>query len=228
MLTTIYNVRHRTSGRRFALVPEVTGVALKHLRSRRVLVCVHGYRNTYERVISSYEEIARRQRGFDATVGFVWPGSHARLGFWPAAARARRAGVYLASLVSALAARGAAVYLNAHSLGCEVVLSALDTLDADSVAGVALLAAATPADRFAVWRGANAARRVDVLRSRNDPVLRYLYRLATFNRALGAVGPHPTAERVHDHDLSHQITSHGAYKRTSYTYQLMLDTIDAS
>lgn len=178
--------------------------------SRRVvLIFVHGFNESYYRVISHLSHIHSRiprMQGSEpwplpkgngmmvpiSVVGFTWPSS--------AVFGVQRASTQLRALIRVLMSRENHIVLIGHSRGCEVVLTASTTGSTDSetdllprpISSLILIAAAIRADaldesgRFP--RRHIEASRVVVMHSKADKVLRAATRFRPL-RLLGIHGP---------------------------------------
>jgi len=177
---------------------------LKAVRGRSVLVLVHGYNNTYDRLARAYASIERGLRAagapYDVVVGYVWPGGDARLSYLHAKARARRVRARLGKLLCALRAAAENTSVMGHSLGCYLVLLGLEAARCDGFGEIYLMAAAV--DDEDVCEGGRfygipaKCRGAYVFRSEQDDVLKYGFLLGDASRALGYCGP-DDPERVH-------------------------------
>jgi len=177
---------------------------LKAVRGRSVLVLVHGYNNTYEKLARAYASIERGLRAagapYDEVVGYIWPGGDGRLSYLRAKARARRLRARLGGLLCALQAEAAFTSAMGHSLGSYLVLLALEAARCEGFGNLYLMAAAVDDEdvceggRFYGIPGKCAG--TYVFRSEQDEVLKYGFLLGDASRALGYSGP-DDPERVH-------------------------------
>lgn len=178
-----------------------TGDPVAELRSRRVLVLVHGVKNTKNQIRNAYREISMRSTGsFDAMVGVMWPGGVTPFG-WPIVSTfdVTESAIRLARILERISFEGqpASIDIDAHSLGCPIAMKAVE-FSLVPVDGVWLMApamsrsleryrhllvpptlAVDPKIRRGAW----------VFYSRRDLVLRALFQIwPPFLPALGAYG----------------------------------------
>lgn len=166
--------------------------------NKKILIVVHGFNSPLEKVRKRYYEVEEQCEltgAFDEVVGFYWPGSwtHA-LGFINADKRAEKASVFLAHLILELVERGNNITVEGHSLGAKVCIYASHVLPKYDVERWVLVAAAVPNNIFEtfnefVHNGRYAPR---IYFSKDDPVLKYAYRIVPYNwrrPALGYSGP---------------------------------------
>jgi esterase/lipase superfamily enzyme len=197
----------------------------------RVVVLVHGYKNSYVGAEKAYRQITDRMTGVDLpyhyTGGFYWPGSRLNLGFLAAAKRADSSGIALAQLIADLQRKGNTVSVETHSLGARVALSALRA--GAKVEHLILTAPAVDDDclqlngEFA--EAAKNARWIAICHSPHDRVLKYAYRFSELvqrvnpRRALGLYGPvgslPPNAFTI----VCKDVKEHGGYKDSTAFFQ---------
>jgi hypothetical protein len=217
---------------------------LRHVKSSRLTVLVHGYNNEERDVVSSYATIDAQMRrlgflggataAYDRLVGFAWPGGAVGVSFPFARVRAGDTAPRFGRLLNELRRAGATVDLNSHSLGAHVVFEALRDGPASMVRNAWNFASAV--DNESVEHGERyfqASRRCRsfyVFHSKNDPVLRVWYRigdLLDFDTALGFSGPEdpgviirhsPHVRIINCKDV---VSSHGGYRSTGQVWAYM-------
>jgi esterase/lipase superfamily enzyme len=205
-------------------------------KGQKVCILVHGFHTKYEGAVGAYAEVEANSKaaGMDYTfIGFLWPGSPIAAGFFPAISRATEAGEALFLLIWKLKLFGCEITIETHSLGARVCLEALK-ISKSTLMGVELVVLTAPAVDAGVFlasgefAGISAyTKRIAVMYSDNDPVLRYAYfgaELILEHRmvhALGLDGPlMPEPDNCASYDLSALIRNHGAYAGCPEVYKL--------
>ena len=197
------------------------------------MLWVHGFRQRYFRVVSVAHHLLKRFRDADAAdagpvvMPFLWPCHEHGLAYALARAEAQRSAPRLAATLAALRrARAGRVAVVAHSLGCRTALAALSGGGAGAAGcdHLVLLGGAVAADALAdggeFARGRVRARRVSVLHSDHDEVLRSYFALGEASAlagggggaakaAIGLVGPaRPLAAGVDAADVTATVPCH--------------------
>lgn len=195
-------------------------------KDKRVCILVHGYKNGYDAAARAYlklkDGLENASAPYDIIIGFFWPGSIRALGYWFAKARTDRSSWFLVDLLDGLKDCVARLDIEAHSLGCEVVLDALDT-DLIKADLVLLSGAAVENDALSNryrFVEDNAAYFV-IAHSNRDNVLKFAYRLASGGRTpLGRAGAIPATGgsnlplNVGNLDLTPSVDGHSGYKQS--------------
>ena len=188
------------------------------LKGRFVVVFIHGYNvSTRDAVKSTSDffqraEAAQKRLGGSLAdfglLGFTWPGDTGPPYFNAAQEFAQYSGVALYKLVNDLFAAGVTgVAAVSHSLGAHVLLRSAAILgerrfhvdpNGPGYSGALLLAPAVehdvferPArdDEYHFPEAAFGIEQLHIVTSRSDDVLKYLFRLNEWDRALGFAGP---------------------------------------
>jgi len=150
-------------------------------RNSTVLLYVHGFRQTYEKVYRTVDHWRNRTQDMLTVVGFLWPCHIKHVAYAKARDKTVGAAQRLRLALQYLLSRGNQVHIFAHSLGCRVALAAL--LDSGlfrygdgAMGGLFLAAPAVASDslgeegEFPAHR--IAAQSVTVFHSLKDDVLR--------------------------------------------------------
>jgi len=146
-----------------------------------VLLYVHGFRQTYEKVYRTVDHLRNRSQDMLTVVGFLWPCHIKHVAYAKARDKTVEAGRRLRLALQYLLSRGNQVHIFAHSLGCRVALVSL--LDSglfrygDGMMGDLFLAAAAVASDSLGEHGEFPAHRIAgqsivVFHSLKDDVLR--------------------------------------------------------
>lgn len=206
--------------------------AMTALAGKRVLVVLHGYRNTedsaegaYSTLLNNFESVAALP--YDVIILGFMPLSQCTLGFPFARMRAAKAGKRIAAAL--LLARVACLDIQTHSLGGMVGLEALRAglrcrnliMSAPAVSNNAL----EPTSRYGPYL--YRAKRIVVAHSIHDPV-DWPYRFASWDRMLGCSGPQePGAivDHAEAHDFSAFVTKHSGYKSCREYFDLWLRVV---
>lgn len=212
-----FSIRGDLSGPSIHLPQVVDKIA----SSDRVLVLIHGYRNSVEGAAAAYEQVAAPMAAYyDHVIGWYWPGGGLVVSFPLAMKRANVAGQRLALFLAYLSIAGAVIDVETHSLGARVGLSALAC--GRPMRNVILTAPAVDHDALHPLKefdsAVGMAQAIHILYSRRDDVLRKAYPLGDFDghdRALGLDGPSRFElldERVSVADCTAVVGEHGGYK----------------
>lgn len=199
--------------------------------NQRVFVAVHGYRAEYNNTLIAYKTIEDnifryRAASFDSVVGFYWPGSWSKtIGYVSAERRTAKSGVFLSELILELANRGNTIVLEGHSLGCKVVLESLALLPTPIISKFVLAAPAV--DHDVLMNQYKDANRFSgqVMYSKNDSVLKVMYRLVPYNwfsPALGYTGPKEfPSSNLLAWDMTSVINGHSDYRNKKEFFELI-------
>ena len=201
------------------------------ITGREVVFATHGFNVSRPAGVHALARLGRDLNLPPAFVfvGVLWPGDWwiPAVNYPAEAGDAVRCGRLLAKFVNTSLSGAAGVSLVSHSLGGRLVLEAVTRLDRPA-REVCVLAAAVD-DNCLTSRQYDAARsnarRVSVLASKSDKVLRLAYPVGDFlsdvffhdrdspwHKALGYWGPHPRAEGV----LHAQIRDNEGYDHSDY------------
>jgi len=201
------------------------------IAGREVVFATHGFNVSRKAGIHA---LARLEHDLNLPptfvfVGVLWPGDWwiPAVNYPAEAGDAVRCGRLLAKFVNTTLSGASGVSLVSHSLGGRLVLEAVTRLDRPA-REVCVIAAAVDDDCLtsSQYEGAcSNARRISVLASKSDKVLRLAYPAGDFlsdiffhdddnpnRKALGYHGPHPRAEGV----LHAQIRDDARYNHSDY------------
>lgn len=212
---------------------------LQQATGQRVCVIIHGYNNSLPSILEAYADMQVRMttsgvigpQGYGLVIGFAWPGWTAPA-YAAARATANRAGLRLRPFLQALTAVALAVDVEAHSLGCRVVLSALRRKNGPRLDNLLLAAAAVDHSILEPGRmfhsSLDLCERGFVYYSRRDEVLRRSYPVGDLadgiQKALGCTGPRRPATilracpNLYLVDCTTAIGKHHSGYRTSAAY----------
>lgn len=201
-----------------------------HVRDQRVLFLVHGYNNTYDDLVGTYNTIMTRLHDvYSAVVGFAWPGGDSAHEWRAATDRTHLAAAMLARCLPELSHAAGSMDIMAHSLGCRVVLSMFNHTSAAKVGNLFLLAAAVDNESLEMGQPYYSAtqlvaNRLFVFYTTGDGVLERAYPLAELDCALGHRGPESRSRvprSVSVVNCSDVIHSHNGYKDSNELYQFV-------
>lgn len=217
---------------------------LRDVRSKRIVVLVHGYNNEERDVIDSYGTIDRRMRllgflggssaAYDGLVGFAWPGGAVGVSFPFARQRASESAARFAALLALLKSANVTIDLNTHSLGAHVAFEGLSDGSPQLVRNAWNFASAVDnesiEDGERYFRASQRCQKFYVFHSRNDSVLRVWYRvgdLFDFDTALGYSGPEDPgsiiqhSKNVRVINCKDVVHSHGGYRSSGEVWSYM-------
>ncbi len=196
---------------------------LSHVEGKRVLILVHGVKNTKAQVAAAYSQILNRaSASFDIGVGFVWPAGSTPLA-WPVVSTfADRSVGKLEELIDNVYRHNpASVSINAHSLGCPVAIKAINR----PITSLWMLA---PAMTRYIGRYANHFKHLtippQICYSKRDSALMMYMSWPPFLPALGMFGEGGRVKHGISHDFTNDVGfNHTGYRYCSKLYQLMLN-----
>jgi esterase/lipase superfamily enzyme len=204
----------------------------QRVAGKRCLVLVHGYRNSAGDAVDAYGKVMQMLAAsglpaalaYEETVGFLWPGGLTRVGFPLSVLKADSSAKSFEELLLLLAAAGATVDTQTHSLGARVTLKALDRGNAN-LRNLHLTAPAVDDESIEDGEVFDQAclrcQRVYALHSKRDSVLKVAYRIGDlwdFDRALGWKGPqHPKKilSNTKVADCQEVVKEHGGYRHAA-------------
>jgi esterase/lipase superfamily enzyme len=215
----------------YANIQVVSMINANNLYGKDVVVNVHGYKSDEYRVEKSFNTLSYNYPEFGVKarqIGFWWPASwSSSFGFITANMRVARASKYLTTLLRELRAARCRVVLQGHSLGCKVIIGAVEQMRTfgvcDNIGGAILTAPAIPNNYFetldipaSVWKGL-----YKVFYSKQDPVLRIPYRLVPGNwktPAMGLTGPSTFSQNVMGVSCNESVVAHSGYRDLPLMY----------
>lgn len=168
------------------------------MQNKKVLIVVHGYRNSYEDTCHAYNRIKQKVDSdigkYDEVIGYMWPGGTKKLSYFSAKRRAKQLRQRIADLLDGLLNETSQVDIMAHSLGCYMSLSALKRTR-NKVNNIFLMAPAIsdyePCEGGIFYMPIKSrAEGTFIFRSEDDTVLRDYFPIAERGcTALGYLGP---------------------------------------
>ena len=195
---------------------------------------IHGYNNEPREVARAYQVIEEKTAShlghYDIVVGYTWPGGDDGTDYFAAKSRAGAVSRRARPMVEFLMNNAAELGIMCHSMGARISLLFLNDMRNQGVhktIDMRLYVMAAAVDNEALERGeryhsgSQFCDNTYVFHSRKDPVLRRIYRLAEWDRALGHSGPESPADteiQVKVINCKKKICKHGAYKRTDDIY----------
>jgi pimeloyl-ACP methyl ester carboxylesterase len=190
------------------------------ITGKKILVLAHGY-NTGD-PMDFYLRIAFHMgKNYDEVVCLSAPLSKVKWAFWLACMRAEKAGRLLVEALSGF--EPALIDIEGHSLGCRVVMDALD--HGLEVRNCILTAAAIDDESIQDYQkyalAVQRAEKVLVAYSRHDKVLAHAYRIGMLDRALGFNGPQDPAKcnkRIQLLDCSNWVNEHSDYRKCAMLF----------
>ena len=197
-------------------------------RRKKVLCLVHGYANPIDSVSKTYGLIHRKVcelGGYDVVMGFTWPSVKFVLRWWKAKRNSEKVDQAFVTMCRQLEAKHLDVMT--HSLGARVVLSGLDELAREQPTFRNVFLTAPAVDNESLEKGEEfygataQCKRVFVLHSKKDEVLKGAYLASEGDRALGLHGPESFAalrDNVHVVNCKKVVGSHGAYRSSPAVY----------
>ena len=199
---------------------------LEDVRGKRVLLLVHGVKNTEAQIKTAYKQLGNRSTAcFDVVVGFIWPAGSTPLG-WPIvstiALLSDRTSDKLEEVIDEIYKYDpVSITINAHSLGCPIAIKAINR----PIESLWLL---SPAMTRYIGRYKNHFQYltypVQICYSKLDSALALYMAWPPFLPALGMFGEGGRTKQGVSHDFTKEIgTNHTGYRHSSKLYQLMFD-----
>lgn len=195
---------------------------------KKVLCLVHGYANPIESVSNSYGIIHRKVtalKQYDLIIGFTWPSVKFVLQWWKSKRNSEKVDQCFVRMCRRL--NTAQLDVMTHSLGARVVLSGLDEVPVEKPTfdNVFLTAAAIDNESLEedeeFFQATSQCKRIFVMHTRKDGVLRSAYLAANADRALGLHGPESFAavrDNVHVINCKKVVDSHSGYRKSDEVY----------
>lgn len=214
------------------------------IENKKVLILVHGYNSEKEEVIGAYSLIEKHHnkiwKKYDQIIGYIWPGGNYELDYFSAKNRSGAVSHRFKVLLKEMLTHCNEVGIMGHSLGCRVLLKAVDILKESGyskTANMELYLTAAAVDNESLEKGERyfeATEMADmtyVFHSKNDPVLSFAYRLVEWDRALGLSGPENPAETlnvVKVVNCKKRVKKHGDYKRCEPLFEYLTKELSGS
>lgn len=207
---------------------------LNMISGKEVLLFVHGYNNTYEAALSAYTKYTEKTHEFyGQLVGYLWPGGDNGLEYHSARGRAvNDLDLRLLTLLIQMKSVAKSIDIYAHSMGCRVVLEALEMAPGKVVRNLFLTAPAVDNETLEIgeryYNSTLNCDRVVVFHSKEDEVLQYAYQLAEWDKALGYKGPE-NPEHLPNNvvviDASKYVDHHSDYRNEEFVFDKIQDLL---
>jgi esterase/lipase superfamily enzyme len=205
------------------------------VRGRHVVLLVHGYNSSFEKVCSAYDRIIGFHREFslpgDVFLGYLWPGGNKFFHYWTVRRKTKQVSIRLVPIISLLERNARRVDAVAHSLGCLITLKAMQIRGRVGMGNLYFMAAAVRNYMLSSGRyfsqAVSFSSGVYVFKSRNDMVLSHGFPIGESGaEALGWSGPVPfetVARNTVEVDCScmEQKIRHRSYSRRSEIYSMI-------
>jgi esterase/lipase superfamily enzyme len=215
------------------------------ITDQRLLLLVHGYHNKRENIIGGYSMIdgamqaknivGTGARAYHQVIGIAWPGGFTKASYLFAKLRANALGDSVFARLKKVVEAAKAVDIMTHSLGARVILKALQNADPNRETIRNLFLTAPAVDDESIQKGekffisTQACRKVFVLHSSNDTVLKITYPLMDFDKALGLNGPdkpNKVGDNVQLVDCSNAVKAHSDYRKRLELYSFIKKVLD--
>ncbi|ABA58272.1 conserved hypothetical protein [Nitrosococcus oceani ATCC 19707] len=213
------------------------------MKDKRLLLLIHGYNNEADDVCRAYsiiqDNVHRYLKGnYDDIVGYTWPGGSEPLNYYKARRRAGAVAPRVARWLAELTKVTQAIDVMDHSMGTRVILSALRMDTTARLHNLYSMASAVEDESIQYSReyfsSTKACDSVYVFHSRHDKVLRFAFKGAEWDRALGYSGPEdPALIMTHSPNVKvincrQVIDSHGGYKYSESVYRFIARELKSS
>ncbi len=195
------------------------------MKGKKVLILVHGFHNPqpwtfYHTLRANLENLSSSFPLYDTVIGYVWPSYEGDFDYFKAEANVSKVSPRLLAFIENLCSIGARVDVIAHSMGNRLVLEALNVEKkrqelVDNFFSIAPAVDNESIDKDQLFYPAILnCKNVYVFYSRRDDVLRKLYLLVEWDKALGYDGdehPELLPENVQMVDCTDAVSHHSAY-----------------
>lgn len=220
--------------------PKRTTLNSKEIKGKNVLLLVHGYNNGPEEALSTYRLVnlhvsalknSHQANLYDLVIGYLWPGDDSPLEYYDAKLHVLRLAKVMRSHLQFLSGSAARVDVLAHSMGNRLIFEALNDHSNGGkklVHNLYSLAAAVDDESIEknekYYRATQNCEKIFVFYSRRDGVLKWDYRLAEGDNALGYEGaedPKMLPENVQLINYTNLIGQHSQYFMVLPVYEFI-------
>lgn len=214
----------------------------KALKNKKILLIVHGFNNSPKEAMETYHTVAgfisllRDAKGralYDAVVGYLWPGYDDKLEYFAAKKHAQELKEKMRDHLLFLASISKELDIMAHSMGNRLVFEALNFPPQKSKKKVIQkfysLAAAVNSESIEENHPyafvTTNCEEVFIFHSKQDEVLKVLYKMAEWNVALGFEGIEnlkKLPKNVQLVDCTQFVKGHSMYFNAAQVYEFIL------
>jgi esterase/lipase superfamily enzyme len=213
-----------------------------NLSGKKVLMLIHGYNNNKEDVLSAYFKVKKQideivvegtEKIYDEVIGYVWPGYASRSEYFLAKEHAAHVSTRVSQLFYVMGMVAKQFDVMAHSMGNLLFLEAMNHPEqAHCVTNFFSLGAAVgdrSIEKGEIYHTAiENCKEVYIVYSKKDDILRYLYTLAEWDRALGSIGIEDIG-KISSHvqlvDCSDVVPTHNQYQQATEVYTFLRDRL---
>lgn len=173
-------------------------VDFNEVKDGKVLLLVHGYNNSEEDAMKTYNNIfqyladAEGTEEYTHVIGYLWPGCDSSIEYFEAKKNAVQLAPRMSAILDRLSTSCSSVDVLAHSMGNRLILEALkrhSEKDKKVIENYFSFAAAVDDDsiekKHVYHTSTQKCRNMVVFHSNKDEVLKYIYLLAEEDEALG-------------------------------------------
>lgn len=194
------------------------------LKGKKVLILVHGFNTpepwTFYHIFRANLENIQSSKVYDAVIGYVWPSYEGDLDYYKTETNVNNLSAKFLAFIEKLSGTVSRVDVMAHSMGNRLVLEALNGKKRDQPLVDSFFLVAPAVDNESIdkdqlyYPAILNCKNAYVLYSRRDDVLKNLYLLVEWDKALGYDGdeyPELLPENVQMIDCTDAISNHAAY-----------------
>ncbi len=210
---------------------------IAHLQGRRVLLLIHGFATS--EVCYPYFNIQANILGsrspYDAVIGYLWPSRGNPFSYLEAKKNADRTAPRLRAILRRLQSLAVRVDVVAHSLGNRVVMQALRVKDKESILIDNFLLIGPAIDARSIhkhgefYESTSHCNQLFVFYSERDNVLKWIYPIPEWNKALGYGGNHnykKFPQNIQMIDCTQIVDSHNAYLFSKPLFSYVQQAVD--
>ena len=205
------------------------------IRSKNVLVLVHGFNNPYPQLLKQYLLSKARFKSnipeaYEAVIGFTWPAGETEFDYFLAKGNTEEAGKRLRSWLVRLTEVNSTIDILGHSMAAKVGFHALKQDSNISIRNVFSFGAAISRDTLknskVISELFEKVEHFYAFRNENDAILKYAFRLMEWKEALGYSGLPKGSSEYLDHDKITIVDCSGVIKNhVDYTGSEMISRV---
>lgn len=211
---------------------------IKQLENKKVLCVVHGFNNTAIEAIQSYRIVSDRIASlidvdgkpfYDLVIGYLWPGYDDKLEYYMAREHAVKLKEKMLEHLRFLALKTKSVDVMAHSMGNRLVFEALNFPPKKNAKSLIqnLYSLAAAIDNESIEKNnkyfhtSKNCNQIFIFHSNKDEVLKFLYTIAEWDKALGLEGVEDLKmlpDNVQLIDCTSFVSRHNQYFGAAHVY----------
>jgi esterase/lipase superfamily enzyme len=201
-------------------------VLVNEVKDKKILLLVHGYNNDFNDVIRAYAIIEQNLNSiYDEIIAFSWPGGDNRFDYHAAKCKTSSLSPITKNIFDLIAEYSKSFDIMAHSMGVRLAIVGMENMK-NKIGNIYTMGAAIDNEeihtneRFGqvISKGCN---NFYVFYSKKDSVLKFLYKVAELDNALGNTGPEDICKITANTSVincTEFVKAHGDYKYCDKIY----------